>query len=431
MAVEMKTNFMSTYRFWAGSSIAASILLLKTAPQFSVRHSYFWTAITIFSFQWLVYAIYAVVIYPRFVSPLRHLPQPTKGNSFFNGQWATITKEPSGMPMRRWASEIPNDGLIRYLHLFNQERLLLTSPKTLGEVMTTKSYDFVKPEMLRSGIGQILGIGLLFAEGDEHKMQRKNLMPAFNFRHIKELYPIFWSKSQEMVAGIEDELTKNAPSPTVEVGEGASRATLDIIGLAGMGQDFNALADPNNELNRTYRTIFQPSREAQILGLLQFFLPAFVLQALPVQRNNDMRAASNVARETSRRLIKMKKEKMEKKEALNLDIISVAIESGGFSEDDLVNNMMTFLAAGHETTASAFTWAVYLLCQKPEVQKRLREEVRAHVDSLSDTMDHTKLDGIAYLHAVCNEILRVYGPVPLTLRDAAVDTSIGGQFVPR
>jgi hypothetical protein len=55
-------------------------------------------------------------------------------------------------------------------HLFNRERLLLTSPKALAEVLTINSYDFVKPSLLRDGLGQVLGIGILFAEGDEHKV---------------------------------------------------------------------------------------------------------------------------------------------------------------------------------------------------------------------------------------------------------------------
>jgi hypothetical protein len=50
------------------------------------------------------------------------------------------------------------------------ERLLITSPKALGEVLTTKSYNFVKPRQLRSGLGRILGIGILLAEGDEHRV---------------------------------------------------------------------------------------------------------------------------------------------------------------------------------------------------------------------------------------------------------------------
>ena len=256
-------------------------------------------------------------------------------------------------------------------------------------------------------------------------------MPAFNFRHVKELYPIFWAKSQEMVACIEAQLNKTAPDNAIEIGEWISRATLDIIGLAGMGQDFDSLKDPHTKLNRVYRNIFQPSKGAQILGLLQFFIPGWLLQALPFQRNDDIMAASQMARETSRQLVQAKKQKLEKKEALSPDIISVALESGGFTDEQLVNNMMTFLAAGHETTASSFTWAIYLMCQKPDVQRKLREAIHANISSLSDSMDHVKLDGIAYLYAVCNETLRVYSPVPVTMRSTARDTTIVGQFVPR
>jgi cytochrome P450 len=130
-------------------------------------------------------------------------------------------------------------------------------------------------------------------------------------------------------------------------------------------------------------------------------------------------------------LIRAKKEKMEKKEPLSPDIISVALESGAFTDEKLVDNMMTFLAAGHETTASSFTWAIYLLCQNPKVQTKLREAIHASIPSLSDSIDHVKLDGISYLRAVCNEVLRVYAPVPMTLRDTPHDTTILGQVVPR
>lgn len=73
--------------------------------------------------------------------------------------------------MQRWVNEIANDGLIRYTHLFNAERLLITSPKGLGEVLVQKSYEFVKPARVRNGLGRLLGIGVLLAEGEEHKVE--------------------------------------------------------------------------------------------------------------------------------------------------------------------------------------------------------------------------------------------------------------------
>ena len=66
--------------------------------------------------------------------------------------------------------EVPNDGLIRYMHAFNQERVAVVGPTALREVLVSKSYDFVKPRQLSANIGRIIGLGILFAEGDEHKV---------------------------------------------------------------------------------------------------------------------------------------------------------------------------------------------------------------------------------------------------------------------
>ena len=93
-----------------------------------------------------------------------------QGGSFFNGQFKRINAEPTGDPHRDWINSIPNEGLMYYTMILNQGRLLITSPQALSEVLTTKSYDFIKPQQLRNGLGRVLGIGILLAEGDEHKV---------------------------------------------------------------------------------------------------------------------------------------------------------------------------------------------------------------------------------------------------------------------
>lgn len=263
-------------------------------------------------------------------------------------------------------------------------------------------------------------------------------MPAFAYRHVKDLYPLFWSKSREMVQAIAQECqTKDAEplnnAPVVEIASWTSRATLDIIGLAGMGQDFNALQNPDNELTRAYRSIFQLDRQAQFLGLLGLVLPRRFLQALPLRRNREFFHGVGTVRRVSGELTRQKRQKLDQEKQTGNDILSVAMKSGGFTDENLVDQMMTFLAAGHETTATAMTWAVHLLCQHPDVQTRLREEVRNGLPSIDDTstpFNPSDLDRLAYLHAVCNEVLRLVPPVRLTLREAARDTTVQGQFVP-
>ena len=74
------------------------------------------------------------------------------------------------MPQQRWTEEVPNEGLIRYAFLFNEDRVLLTNPKGLAEVLVHRNYEFIKPARLGNGLGRVLGIGILLAEGEEHKV---------------------------------------------------------------------------------------------------------------------------------------------------------------------------------------------------------------------------------------------------------------------
>lgn len=342
------------------SSALISVVLTRYVPQYSI--GYLLTGLALFFLQFLGFLTWRIVIYPKLVSPLRHLPQPA-GASFFMGQSARIMKEASGMPMRDWVETVPNDGLIRYTHWLNQERLLVTTPKTLGEVLVTKNYDFIKPAHFRNGLGRILGIGILLAEGDEHKTQRKNLMPAFAYRHVKDLYPVFWSKSREMVECLSKASKSSVPTSEekgssvtdpekagdvqhapgiVEVGSWTSRAALDIIGLSGMGKDFGALENPENVLNQTYRIIFNPSRNARLLQLAGMFLPTWFLRRIPIKRNGEIEAASALIKQTCRDLIARKRRAMQEKERVEVDILSVALESGGFTDEELVNQMMTY-----------------------------------------------------------------------------------------
>jgi cytochrome P450 len=147
-----------------------------------------------------------------------------------------------------------------------------------------------------------------------------------------------------------------------------------------------------------------------------------------------MEAAGTLIRKVCKDLVLEKRRKLENKETTGVDILSVAIESGGFSDEDLINQMMTFLAAGHETTSSALTWAIYLLCLHPEVQTRLREEIHNNLESIdSDTpMTPAAIDKLPLLHAVCQETLRFFPSVPLTIREASTNGStVLGQPIPK
>ncbi|CAK7235748.1 hypothetical protein SBRCBS47491_009401 [Sporothrix bragantina] len=450
----------------ANSTIDSGPSVLSSASHFA------WIFVGAYLVQCIAFGIWALYLYPNFFSPLRHLPQPKSGNVFLLGQFPRINREATGKPALEWINTIPNNGLIRYLGLFNQERLLITKPKALAEVLVSKNYDFIKPGQVRNALSRILGVGILLAEGDEHRFQRKMLAPAFAFRHIKDLYPIFWRKGRESVVAMRRQINEQraaalpgAPSEEsthLEINSWASRVTLDIIGEAGLGRDFRALDNPNNKLTTTYHSMLNPTGAARTLAILGLIFPRWLVRILPFRRNTDIVHASSFLRQTCADLIQEKRAKMragKRAEAdtntphvTDVDILSVALESGGFSDEKLADQLMTFLAAGHETTSSAMTWAIYLLCANPVVQDRLRAEIRANLPGLGDDLDldtgmngsvgdqaraarrdvaSVDIDHLPYLNAVCSEVLRCYSPVPATVRESAVDTTIQGQFVPR
>jgi cytochrome P450 len=115
------------------------------------------------------------------------------------------------------------------------------------------------------------------------------------------------------------------------------------------------------------------------------------------------------------------------------DILSLLIKSNDFSDEDLANQTLTMMAAGHETTSSALTWITYLLSKHPEYQTKLRAEIRAALpdpSAASSTITAADIDRLPLLAAVCQETLRLYPTVPVTGRLSVRDTRINDVHIP-
>ena len=87
-----------------------------------------------------------------------------------NGNYAEMAGEDPGAPSKRWMEQIPNNGLLRYYLPLNMERILVTTPKALSEVLVHKAYDFEKPRRATFFLRMVIGDGLVLAEGDAHKV---------------------------------------------------------------------------------------------------------------------------------------------------------------------------------------------------------------------------------------------------------------------
>lgn len=168
-------------------------------------------------------------IYPNFLSPLRDLPGP-KGGYPLIGHGMVQFSHPPGDDLRKMVNAIPNDGLLRFKGFFNQDVVVPTTHQTLKAVLSDHTYDYEKPMQFVTILRRILGDGLILVEGDVHKFQRKHLLPAFQLRQIKELYPLFWKKACQMTEGIGKDEGAGSKEFEMEFGHWCMRSTLDIIG---------------------------------------------------------------------------------------------------------------------------------------------------------------------------------------------------------
>ncbi|KAJ9656605.1 hypothetical protein H2198_004839 [Neophaeococcomyces mojaviensis] len=383
------------------------------------------TALLVILWMWWVSRMHV----PYFTSPLRHLPNPREDRFFVAHEYLLRQQVPLTSKILEIIRDTPNDGLLALYSLFHSGPTIFpTSPDAVMEMVNGRSYDWHKPGADARFLRRILGNGLVIAEDQSHKSMRKSVAPAFAGKHIRDLVPLFYEKGRAF-ADVLASKSDSAPDSVIEIMGQMSRVTLDIIGSAGIGMDFDTIHNDENRLGQLYETITSPDRGPIVpFFLIHAFIPPFLVRKMYGTRYAKIANAIYELRREVRNLVAEKKASIEKTQ--QKDIIAIIMQSGDFSDEYLCDQLLTFLAAGHDTTASALTWTLYMLSLHPDKQKRLREECQEAVGGLHE-IDADQLDRLPYMTAVCNEMLRLYPPVPVTARKAVVDTRIGDVVVPK
>ncbi|CAF3541908.1 unnamed protein product [Fusarium graminearum] len=402
---------------------------IKLFPNYYSTQSHLAAVVTILLINYAFGVVFWAVLYPRLFSPLRRIPGPKAYLSAAHHS-LVVKGRPSGDLFLDLAKEYPGKDVIMLNSFRNQ--LCIMNPQLLADLLVHNCYDFAKPKRISGFLRHVLGDGLIIVEGEQHKFLRKNSTPAFHFRHIKELYPMMWTKSETLTKAIAQDITASR-SPVVELNGWASKVTLDIIGIAGLGRKFDAVEKKIDPLADIYEQLLEPDREKLIFAMLSLAIGLPIIRMIPWKMNDLFNYLTGSLNDLCYPMIKEKKAAIIEKGDDHFDVLSLLIKSNNFSDEALKDQLLTFLAAGHETTASALTWACYLLTQYPDIQSKLRDEVR---DSLPADVDCNTpdlasiLEQMPYLNGVMHETLRLYPTVPLTMRSALRDTRIGDQYIP-
>lgn len=393
-------------------------------------------AVTVF-----YYCVWRGWIYPVYVSELRKVP--TVPGFPLWGQFFEIITEECGIPQRRWHRR--HGPIIRYYFPFGSERLSVADDESLKHITVRNPYNYPKPVRAKLWMLRILGEGVLLAEGHEHAQQRKALLPAFSIQALRALLPVFWEKGIMLGDLWRREMEEiGEPAMTIEILEWLNRCTLDIIGKAGFGYDIDCLHNPDLPIRHAYRLVFNFDLASRALHGLQAFFPWS--KYIPAQMNRDMSTARAIILNKATEIITRKLGDADTHTRARDILALIAKENKalkadgetGLSFETMRDQIMTFLGAGHDTTATAVVWTVHLLARHPDVQARVRDEIRRHLPFLfsdsgrRDAAGYAKADPdlLPYLDRVCRESLRFIPPIPLTVRQSLRDDRLGRYHVP-
>lgn len=172
--------------------------------------------------------------------------------------------------------------------LFGAPRVCSADPVTLNYILSHHDM-FPKPALTRKFLTDLLGDGVLVAEGTTHRRQRRILNPSFSPQSIRDVIPVFYDKAEELrekLLGLIEEDPLNTASPTpaskedaisggrkIDVMKFLGQCTIDVIGVAGFNYDFKALSQPKNELADAFTKMFSAGQSISFMSILQAFVP--------------------------------------------------------------------------------------------------------------------------------------------------------------
>jgi len=132
----------------------------------------------------------------------------------------------------------------------------------------------------------------------------------------------------------------------VEINHWASKVTMDIISVAGLGREFNSLYNADDELIENYNEILEPSSKKALYFDANFLFPPGLITILPWKLNQRLKATTAALRTICRELVQDKKATTKNQKEQHIDILSLLIRSNNFADEMLVDQLPTFLAAG-------------------------------------------------------------------------------------
>src|ERR1700675_993614 len=313
-----------------------------------------------------------------------------------------------------WGQRAYEEDVIRG-RFSGRSSFILNTPDAIRHVLVDNYENYVRNPASIRGLRPVLGEGLLIAEGRAWKHQRRTLAPAFTPRAVAPLVPRMIAATDEMIA----KLQAMGDDP-VDLRGAMQRMTLEIAG----------------------RTMFSFGMERHGAALRDFVIeygeklarPHFLDLVLPLNWSSPQdfsrarfrkRWTHFVGQLMAERRAAGKNEGAPPRDLFDLMGEARDSETGdAFTDEQLGDQIATMILAGHETTATALFWSLYLLALDPVTQDQLAAEVQGA--AVNGALD---IERLKFTRAVVDETMRLYPPAFLIARSAAGPDTIAGMPV--
>jgi cytochrome P450 len=313
-----------------------------------------------------------------------------------------------------WGQRAYEEDIVRG-RFFGRSSFILNAPDAIRHVLVENYENYTRTPAGMRVLRPVLGDGLLIAEGRAWKHQRRTLSPAFTPRAVASLVPHMVAVTDETIAKLQ-----GSCGEPVDLRETMQRMTLEIAG----------------------RTMFSFGMARHGAQLREFVMeygarlarPHFLDLLLPLGWPSPQDFSRSRFRKRWTRFIGMlmaerraagKNEGAPHRDLFDLMGAARDPETGqGFTDQQLGDEVATMILAGHETTATALFWSLYLLALDPATQEQLAAEVQGATSTAEFDVEALK-----FTRAVIDETMRLYPPAYLIARAAAAPDTIAGMPV--
>ncbi|MEM1431384.1 MAG: cytochrome P450 [Pseudomonadota bacterium] len=302
---------------------------------------------------------------------------------------------------------------------------LVNQPDLVRRVLRERPADFPKSDRIREGLAPLLGCSVFVTNGAEWERQRRIIDPAFEGGRLHETLPAMVDAAAASVA----RLAARAGDGPIEIEQEASFAAADVI-----FRTLFSVPIEDDVASAVFREFRAYQRVQPLLNVAAFLpLPSW----MPRPHKRRARASARRIRALIRRMIERRLDEIAAGTApadLATKIMTTPDPETGqrFDVGDMVDQVAIFFLAGHETSASALAWGLYLLAANADAQDSVAEEGRA----LPTRPEMSDLARLSYTRDTFREVLRLYPPVPMMVRETTRaerfrdrDIPVGAQIV--